>query len=444
MQIIANAGRCVLYEDRANRIHMKSSFVPDMTATSDDKTRFSKMDNLLKNTKKDAYSMASVDFSKVDGSVFFLPKNGNYLNTGYVSESVSNKDGEFAKNPKITINLESEFDAFGVLINFRNTAPSDFCIRTYNEDVIMDESVMAVKTVQAIINGEVTNLTLNTETGLWEADLTAPEETSWNNNAEHYFSIALNAIDSAGNQTIVDDRDLKLGDKLKLRVLETTLPVIIITSPTEDEITGNSMPIINFTVTDSGSGVNPDTIGITIDGGDKILSGITKAQITNGYMCSYAVSESLSDGMHTIYADADDFDGNSAVQRTVNFKVDITPPELSVASPVNNYVTNNPSVTISGTASDVTSGLESVTVKMNGNNLVEVDVGADGSFVYSESLTEGANTIVITATDMGGMQSSITRVATLDLDAPQIGDVTITPNPVSTGGILNIKVSVSD
>lgn len=303
---------------------------------------------------------------------------------------------------------------------------------------------MAISTVQVIINGVSANLTLNAETGLYEADLTAPAESSYNNNAGHYFPVTIKAVDSAGNQTVIDDTDITLGDKLKLRVMETTLPVIIITSPTEDEITSNQTPVINFTVTDSGSGVNPDTIGVTVDDGNKITSGITKTPITNGYACSYAISESLSDGAHTIYADADDFDGNSAVQRTANFTVDITPPELSVTSPVNNYTTNNPAVTISGNARDITSGLSSVTVSINGNTSVTVEVSADGNFSYETSLTEGANTIVVTATDAGGISSSVTRIAVLDITAPVISDVIIAPNPVSTGDILNVKVTVTD
>lgn len=303
---------------------------------------------------------------------------------------------------------------------------------------------MAISTVQVIINGVSANLTLNAETGLYEADLTAPAESSYNNNAGHYFPVTIKAVDSAGNQTVIDDTDITLGDKLKLRVMETTLPVIIITSPTEDEITSNQTPVINFTVTDSGSGVNPDTIGVTVDDGNKITSGITKTPITNGYACSYAISESLSDGAHTVYADADDFDGNSAVQRTANFTVDITPPELSVTSPVNNYTTNNPAVTISGNARDITSGLSSVTVSINGNTPVTVEVSVDGTFSYETSLTEGANTIVVTATDAGGISSSVTRIAVLDINAPVISDVAIASNPVSTGDILNVKVTVTD
>lgn len=300
-----------------------------------------------------------------------------------------------------------------------------------------------VSTVQVIINGATTDLTLNAESGLFEGNVTAPAETSYNNNAEHYFPVTIKAVDAAGNQTVVNDTDVMLGSKLKLRVMETVLPVIIITSPTESELTANPTPTVNWTVTDSGSGVDPDTIGITIDDGNKIVDGITKMEITNGYICSYSISEPLGNGAHTIYIDATDYDGNAATQRTVNFTVDTVPPELSVTAPVNNYVTNNATITVSGAASDVTAGLASVTVRINGGSAQMVEV-VNGVFSQEFSLANGANTIVVTATDTVGLQTQITRIATLDTDAPVISDVVLTLNPVSTGEILNVQVTVMD
>ena len=138
LQIIANAGRCVLYEDRQNKIHMRSAFVPDMTATVNNKTDYSSIKNLLKSNKKDAYAIASKDFSRVDGSLFFMPDNGDYKETGYVSNSIANENGDFDENPIITITFESGFDVFGLVINFRNIPPQEFAIRTYYENVIVD------------------------------------------------------------------------------------------------------------------------------------------------------------------------------------------------------------------------------------------------------------------------------------------------------------------
>lgn len=138
LQIIANAGRCALYEDRANKIHLKASFVPDMEVSVNNKTDYSSIENLLKDNQKDAYAIASNDFSLVDGSLFFMPKDGGYKETGYVSNSIADADGNFTENPIITVTLESGFTAFGAIINFRNVAPQEFVIRTYYLNVLQD------------------------------------------------------------------------------------------------------------------------------------------------------------------------------------------------------------------------------------------------------------------------------------------------------------------
>ena len=138
LQIIANAGRCALFEDRANKIHLKASFIPDMQVSVNNKTDYSSIENLLKDNKKDAYAIASNDFSLVDGSLFFMPKDGSYKETGYVSNSIADTDGNFTENPIITVTLESGFTAFGAIINFRNVAPQEFVIRTYYLNVLQD------------------------------------------------------------------------------------------------------------------------------------------------------------------------------------------------------------------------------------------------------------------------------------------------------------------
>ena len=138
LQIIANAGRCALYEDRANKIHLKASFVPDMQVSVNNKTDYSSIENLLKDNQKDAYAIASNDFSLVDGSLFFMPKDGGYKETGYVSNSIADADGNFTENPIITVTLESGFTAFGAIINFRNVAPQEFVIRTYYLNALQD------------------------------------------------------------------------------------------------------------------------------------------------------------------------------------------------------------------------------------------------------------------------------------------------------------------
>lgn len=303
---------------------------------------------------------------------------------------------------------------------------------------------MAVKSVQVIIKGTTYTLTFNSSTGNYEADVTAPGESSYNNNSGHYFPVTVKATDTAGNSTTVSDSDAALGSKLKLRVKETVAPVTTITSPTEEQYLTNSKPTINWTVTDSGSGVDPNTIGITIDSGNKITSGITTTAITNGYQCSYPIPTALTDGTHTVRIDAGDYDGNAATQRTVNFVIDTVPPSLSVTSPTNNLITNNSKVTVAGTTNDAISSPVSLTVKLNSGSAQSVSVASNGAFSKELTIANGANTITIVAKDAAGKTTTITRTVTLDTKAPVIGDVVVSPNPVSTGELIKVTVTVTD
>ena len=131
LQIIANAGRCILYQGRDKKIRMKASFVPDLSVSVNNQTEYSNIDKLLKSTSKDAYAIHSNDFSVVDGTVLFMPSNEQYKETGYVSNSISDENGQFEQNPVVTITPEASFYVYGVLLNFRNVAPKEYVITTY-------------------------------------------------------------------------------------------------------------------------------------------------------------------------------------------------------------------------------------------------------------------------------------------------------------------------
>lgn len=155
---------------------------------------------------------------------------------------------------------------------------------------------MAVKTVQATINGQTYTLTLNSSTGKYEATVTAPSKSSYNQSG-HYYGVTVKATDEAGNTTTKDATDSTLGSSLQLKVKEKVAPVIAIVSPTSGSYSANNKPVITWKVTDTDSGVNPSTIGITLDSGTKVTGdAITKTAITGGYQCTYTPTTALSDG----------------------------------------------------------------------------------------------------------------------------------------------------
>lgn len=303
---------------------------------------------------------------------------------------------------------------------------------------------MAIKTVQAVVNGQTYTLTLNSSTGKYEATITAPSKSSYNLTG-HYYPVTVKAQDDAGNSTTVTTNDTTIGSSLQLRVKEKVAPVITITSPTAGAYITSNKPVIKWKVTDEDSGVNASTIGVTIDSGSKITGdSIAKTAVTGGYECTYTPGTALSDGSHTIRIDASDNDGNAATQKSVTFKIDTVPPTLSVTAPVNGLVTNNSAVTVTGTTNDATSSPVKVTIKLNSGAAEAVTVGADGSFSKALTLVAGSNTIVVVATDSAGKSTTVTRTVTLDTTAPVIKSVTLTPNPVDAGKTFVISVEVTD
>lgn len=302
---------------------------------------------------------------------------------------------------------------------------------------------MSVKQVQAIVNGQTYTLTFNSNTGKYEATVTAPNKSSYSQSG-HYYGITIKATDDAGNVTTKDATDSAIGSSLRLTVKEKVAPVITVTNPTASATLVNNKPTITWTVTDDDSGVNPSTIGITIDSGSKITDGITKTAVTGGYNCSYIPATALTDGSHTIRFDASDYDGNAATQKSVTFKIDTVSPTLSITSPANGLVTNQAACTVAGKTNDATSSPVTVTVKLNSGAAEAVTVGSDGSFSKAITLAAGSNTITIVATDYAGKTTTVTRTVKLDTTPPTIKSVTLTPNPVDAGKTFIISVDVTD
>lgn len=291
---------------------------------------------------------------------------------------------------------------------------------------------MAIKSVVAVINGVSTTLTLNSSTGKYEGTLTAPGKTSYNMTGG-YYPVSITVTNTAG--TSVTDTSAQLVVK------ETVKPVITITSPTSGAyVTNNKQPVV-FTITDetNGSGVNASSLVVKLDGTAVASSTISKTAITNGYSVTYTPASALSDGSHTITIDVADNDGNSATQKTTTFKVDTVAPTLSVTTPVNNSETNNASCVVSGTTNDATSS--PVTLTVNGS-AVTVD-SSTGAWSKTITLAEGSNTITIVAKDSAGKTTTVKRTVVLDTSVPSISNITLSPNPVTTGATMTISLEIS-
>lgn len=299
---------------------------------------------------------------------------------------------------------------------------------------------MAIKTVKATINGQTYDLALNSSIGKWEATITAPGKTSYNQ-AGGYYNVSVVATNEAGTSGSADATTI---DGLKLVVKETVAPVITIVSPTNGAYVTNSKQPVVFTVVDEagGSGVDISSLVVKLDSKAVDAATLTSTAITNGYSVTYTPAAALADGAHTVTIDCKDNDGNAATQKSTSYTIDTVPPTLNVTSPAEGLVTATSSVTVAGTTNDATSSPVTITISLNGEDQGAVTVGANGSFSKTITLAEGSNTIIVKAKDAAGKESTVTRNVTLDTSVPKIKSATITPNPVDTGATMVISVTI--
>lgn len=299
---------------------------------------------------------------------------------------------------------------------------------------------MAIKTVRAQINGQWHTLTLNPSNGHYEAEITAPSVTSYNQ-PNHYYNVTVEATNDAGT-TVSASGTIIPG--LQLQVRERIKPVVTITSPSNGaRITNNKQPVL-FTATDetNGSGVDLSSLVVKLDDVLVPSEQISNSAIANGYSFTYTPAEALSDGSHTVTVDISDHDGNTVDQKTTTFIVDTVAPTLNVTAPTEGYITNTAELTVVGTTNDVTSSPVTVKITLNSADQGAVTVNTGGAFSKQITLAEGANVIVITATDAAGKSTSVTRNVTLDSSQPAITSATITPNPVDAGKTMLISVVI--
>lgn len=290
---------------------------------------------------------------------------------------------------------------------------------------------MAISSVKATVNGVTSTLTLNSSTGAYEGNITAPAKSSYSQTGG-YYSVTLTAYDDAGNSATISAAD---NDALKLVVVETTPPTFTPTYPTNGATIISAQPNISWTVTDNDSGVNASSIGLKIDGTD-YTGTITKTASSGAYAC--VASPTLTDGSHTLTFVAEDNDGNEGTS-SITFKVDTTAPQLVVSQPADDCKVNVDTIVVSGYTSDSLSTPVSVTV-----NGITVTVDSEGYFTTTVSLSEGNNTITVVATDAVGLSTTVTRTVNYNNTPPEIDSFTLSPNPVNAGQTFLVSVVVHD
>ncbi|HOC94230.1 MAG TPA: Ig-like domain-containing protein, partial [bacterium] len=199
-------------------------------------------------------------------------------------------------------------------------------------------------------------------------------------------------------------------------------PEIDVISPDVGELFSVASVVLSASLIDDVA-VDLDTVVVKLDGAD-----IT-AQCDVSALSAFC-SLSPADGAHTATIDCADTSGNAAPRASVSFVVDTTPPALAVTSHENGQVVTTPTITVSGTASDATSGVAAVEV--NG----EAATLSGGTWTMpGVSLDDGANAISVTAEDAAGHVANYILI--INYDAPDTSKPVITIEEPTAGALLD-------
>lgn len=151
LQLIANAGRCLLCQDREGKILIRSSFLPEMEASSDNEAYFSHAGRVLDGAPKDSYALAGRDEADTAPTQYFLPRKSGgamYLDTGYVSEEAAGAGGMFRSNPTVEIRAEAAFKCFGLALEFGRRHPAEMAVHTFRDGALQED--YAVTGIQGV------------------------------------------------------------------------------------------------------------------------------------------------------------------------------------------------------------------------------------------------------------------------------------------------------
>jgi hypothetical protein len=226
--------------------------------------------------------------------------------------------------------------------------------------------------------------------------------------------------DSSGNILFVRDFRPE-GTRLRdIAVYADTIPpTLAIEAPAAWACLNTRTPQLRVTYGDDGSGVAPDSLAFTLNGAPLE---VTCDRTETGATCAPVLP--LPEGLLTLEATVSDKAGNVCAPVSVQFTLDVTPPVIQVVSPTDGLLTNQRSLTITGTLS------ESVPLTLNGAPVAV----QGGTFAAPVTLQEGANLFTLAATDCAGNQGAALVHVTLDTIPPAAPDASKITISAPSGG----------
>ncbi len=235
--------------------------------------------------------------------------------------------------------------------------------------------------------------------------------------ADGVYTLTATALDVAGNQAAMT----------KTVMVDTTPPSLVISVDNQPAASGwFSQPAqTSAAANDSGSG----------------LANIEHRINNDGSWVRGSSATVTASGVNTIYYRATDRAGNHTIASRV-LKVDTTPPQTTFdPNDVSLSVTNDV-VTVTGSTTDIGSGIDAVQYSLDGGVTWFPLTGGDWSFdVSASAFTNGTLEVLVRAVDNVGNSSTQTLVLTIPITKPTANPPAEEPRPNNTGSVASLPAA---
>ncbi len=284
------------------------------------------------------------------------------------------------------------FEGYNVITAKENDSQGHVSLASASITITLD-TINPLVAISAPSNNAIFNTSTITVTGTASDNLGTginQVTVSINNGAQNVATLSGNNWSfsipnlSDGTYTIIATATDKAGNTANTSItitVDTTKPVVVISSPSNGALLNNLSTAVTGTASDNpGTGINQVTVSIN--------NGAQNVATLSGNNWSFSAS-SLVVGSNVITATATDKAGNTA-NTSITITVGVNTPIITTPS----ATTSNPSQSITGTAAP-----NSIVNVYSGATLLgTVTADASGNWSITATLATGANTITATST----------------------------------------------
>lgn len=195
---------------------------------------------------------------------------------------------------------------------------------------------------------------------------------------------------------------------------DSSPPVIKPVRPRLGGFVASSRPSVSASFSDEGSGVDPTSARLVVDGAD-----VTSGAVVSAEGIAWGAPMPLAEGPHLVEVAVADLVGNPA-EVTWSFTVDTNPPSVAVVEPTEGVVIGNATPTILVTYDDALSGVDLISLEIAVDGLdvtVSCAIGPRSASCTPPPLEQGGHTVGARVRDRAGHTQEAIRTFELVLDA---------------------------